>query len=424
MLVIKQEIIRFREDSLIIIKNTKGKVFIPLKQLCDYLGVPWESQRQRINRDPVLKSVTFVMQVTALDGKKYKKTKVLPLKYLNGFLFGICDSRITNSSVRRKLLVYKKECYNVLHNYFYEGFALNEVKLKDPRVFESAKKKLLENEPLLPLEFNSGDLSYTFLLENNTEYGKKILKHSLQGYFDILHSADSNIEFKNVKRRVSRLAGPNKTKLSSIRGKKGRQNVYSTDILKTHFLSLSSSIRDPISDLGWGSIYIEVKDFVLANSNQFYFEGVNGSISAYTDLLFEEFCKSEKNFLQLSNIVYIIFCKNGNFYVGSHLPQLKERFPNHKVVKSNNFQSFLCLIQCNQEIGAREVEAAIFNKFSVVTQKPYEYFEKSGGEGFHLDLGILNSCIIDVFNKKKQDVRFIDGEISRQATQWVLSQQK
>ena len=55
----KQEIIRFREDSLIMIKNTKGQVFIPLKQLCYYLGVPWEPQRKRINRDPVLKSVTF-----------------------------------------------------------------------------------------------------------------------------------------------------------------------------------------------------------------------------------------------------------------------------------------------------------------------------------------------------------------------------
>ena len=60
----------------------------------------------------------------------------------------------------------------------------------------------------------------------------------------------------------------------------------------------------------------------------------------------------------------------------------------------------------------------------MVTQRPYEDFEKSGGEGFYLNLGILNSCIIDVFNKKKQDVRFIDGEISRQATQWVLYQQK
>ena len=389
-----QEIIKFHEDELITVKDTKGQVFIPLKQLCDYLGVPWEPQRRRINRDRVLKSVTSVMVVTALDGKKYKKTKVLPLKYLNGFLFGICDSRITDSSVRKKLLVYKKECYNVLHNYFYEGFALNEVKLKDPQVFESAKKKLLKNEPLLPLEFNSDGLSYTLLIENNTKYGKKILKHSLQSYFDILHSADSNIEFKNVKRRVSRLAGSNETKLSSIKGKKGRQNVYSTDILRVHFLSLSSSIRDPISDLGWGSIYIEVKDFVLTNPNQFYFEGINGSISAYTDLLFEEFCKAEKNFLQLSNIVYIISCKNGNFYVGSHLPPLKKRFPNHKVIKNNNFESFIFLIQCNQEIGAREVEAAIFNKFSVVTQKPYEYFEKSGGEGFHLDLGILKSIML------------------------------
>ena len=136
----KQEIIKFRQDNLITIKNTKGQVFIPLKQLCYYLNIDWEPQRKRINRDPVLKSTTSLMEVVALDGKR-RKLVVLPLEYLNGFLFGISDSRIKDLNVKKKLLAYKKECYKVLHDYFYKGFAFNKVELKDPQIYKSAKKK-------------------------------------------------------------------------------------------------------------------------------------------------------------------------------------------------------------------------------------------------------------------------------------------
>ena len=82
--VFRRQVIKFRQDNLITIKNTKGQVFIPLKQLCYYLNIDWEPQRKRINRDPVLKSTTSVMEVVALDGKR-RKLVVLPFGNFIGY---------------------------------------------------------------------------------------------------------------------------------------------------------------------------------------------------------------------------------------------------------------------------------------------------------------------------------------------------
>ena len=70
--------------------------------------------------------------------------------------------------------------------------------------------------------------------------------------------------------------------------------------------------------------------------------------------MFEAICEvKEESFLNLSNIVYVALCTNGNYYVGSHLVTLRDRFSNHSLVIEKNFHSFLFLIQCDPEIGVR-----------------------------------------------------------------------
>ena len=62
----------------------------------------------------------------------------MPLKYLNRFLFSINDK--LKEKEFRKLVLYKKKCYDVLFNYFNQGFALNMA------VCFSAKKEPLPQE--------------------------------------------------------------------------------------------------------------------------------------------------------------------------------------------------------------------------------------------------------------------------------------
>ena len=134
-------------------------------------------------------------------------------------------------------------------------------------------------------------------------------------------------------------------------------------------------------------VYNEVKQFLINNPNEYSFEGDGGSISLYSDLLFEAMFEVKKeSFLNLSNIVYVALCTNGNYYVGSSFVRLRDRFPNHSIVMGKNFNCFLFLIQCSPKIGAREVEHAIFYNLARATLKPYETFEKSGIEGFKVEL--------------------------------------
>lgn len=64
----------------------------------------------------------------------------LPLEYLNGWLFGIDDTRVA-AGIRESLVIYKREAYGALYNYFIKGFALNQRRLEDD---EEAREHALQ----------------------------------------------------------------------------------------------------------------------------------------------------------------------------------------------------------------------------------------------------------------------------------------
>jgi len=66
----------------------------------------------------------------------------LPLEYLNGWLFGIDDNRVA-PEVQEALIIYKREAYGALYNYFVKGFALNNKRLEsDEDAREAALQEL------------------------------------------------------------------------------------------------------------------------------------------------------------------------------------------------------------------------------------------------------------------------------------------
>ena len=277
----KQEafVIPFHGEKIAVIQEKDKGLLVPLKQLCEILGVFWNGQLQRIKKDSLLKSVATVTVATAPDGKCYE-TLSLPLKFLNGFLFTISDKRLQDKKASEKLLLYKRECYDVLFNYFNQGFALNTEKLKEPAVQKALVSEV--KKAVSPLAFQSEELQYTFLAEENDQYGKTVLKHSLDSYFKILNLVDSSIEFKDLKKSVSHLASPSSKKLVAIKGIKGRQNLYDIDVFKAHLLSLPLTTRESLSELGYDTVYNNLKKFIVDNRD-FCFDGERGAISMHTD---------------------------------------------------------------------------------------------------------------------------------------------
>lgn len=94
----------------------KGLPHVGMKAICEQIGLQWQAQYNRIKRDELLNSVVSMMDITGKDGKTYQMV-VLPLKMLNGWLFGIDTARVKND-IKQTILDYQQECYEVLFNYW------------------------------------------------------------------------------------------------------------------------------------------------------------------------------------------------------------------------------------------------------------------------------------------------------------------
>lgn len=93
-----------------------GKPYVAMKPICENIGLQWEAQQKRIQRHDVLKSTMSMMNMVAEDGKQ-REMLCLPLTMLNGWLFGVDVNRV-KPALRPKLMVYQRECFEVLFQHF------------------------------------------------------------------------------------------------------------------------------------------------------------------------------------------------------------------------------------------------------------------------------------------------------------------
>ena len=114
----EQKSVEFYGDELIAVL-LDGESYVPIRPLCDYLGLSWTGQFERIQRDAVLSEVAATVRVTRTEGQREvaRELLALPLKYLNGWLFGVNANRVKDE-LREKLIQYQKECYDVLAQAF------------------------------------------------------------------------------------------------------------------------------------------------------------------------------------------------------------------------------------------------------------------------------------------------------------------
>jgi hypothetical protein len=123
LLPVEEKTVLFYEDEItavVVERDNRREIYVPLRPICDYLGVDWSAQRQRINRDPVLSKYVSGVVITPTPLSKYTNPQemvCLRLDYLNGWLFGINASRV-KEEVRDRLLRYQEECYRILADAF------------------------------------------------------------------------------------------------------------------------------------------------------------------------------------------------------------------------------------------------------------------------------------------------------------------
>jgi hypothetical protein len=99
-----------------------GVPHVALKPIVEGMGLDWKSQYARVKRDAVLSEGMVVTTIPSHGGPQ--ETVAIQLKLLNGFLFGIDDSRVAKN-LREGVIAYKRECYDALAAYWLEGAAFN-----------------------------------------------------------------------------------------------------------------------------------------------------------------------------------------------------------------------------------------------------------------------------------------------------------
>lgn len=100
-----------------------GIPHVALRPLCEAIGLDWSAQTRRVSRDAVMASTVAVMATVAEDGKRREMT-CIPLKMLNGWLFGVDANRVA-PEVKDRLIEYQRECYDTLADYWQKGSATN-----------------------------------------------------------------------------------------------------------------------------------------------------------------------------------------------------------------------------------------------------------------------------------------------------------
>lgn len=100
-----------------------GVEYTAIKPIVEGMGLDWESQYKLIQRDMILSQGISITEIPSKSG--IQKTLCLPLKYLNGWLFKINASRYKNKFQQEAIIKYQLECYDVLHNYWKNGAAIN-----------------------------------------------------------------------------------------------------------------------------------------------------------------------------------------------------------------------------------------------------------------------------------------------------------
>lgn len=125
--VIEQREVAFYDDEIVVAVAEDGTVYVPIRPICDLMGVDRSAQQRRVQRDPVLSQVAKTVpvlssavmapDVAASSRPKTSYMLALPLDYLNGWLFGMNADRV-KPEIRDRLIRYQLECYKVLAEAF------------------------------------------------------------------------------------------------------------------------------------------------------------------------------------------------------------------------------------------------------------------------------------------------------------------
>ncbi|MEX2564648.1 MAG: phage antirepressor N-terminal domain-containing protein [Cyclobacteriaceae bacterium] len=141
------------ETKILVVQN--GEKLVPIKPICQALGVDFATQKEKIENDEILSSTVGLSPTVAADGKE-REMFCIPFKFVFGWIFTINPANV-KEEVREGLVRYKLACYNALYQSFTDSqeFLAEKQELVEKKLeeldeitnnFKNAKSKLYDKK--------------------------------------------------------------------------------------------------------------------------------------------------------------------------------------------------------------------------------------------------------------------------------------
>jgi hypothetical protein len=158
---VEQKGVDFYGTELVALRDQEGNIYVPLRRLCEAIGVDFRGQLTKVSNDPVMREQLQSAPVTLTDGRTYEM-ECLSLKYVRAWLFSINANRV-KEEVRERLMQYQREVIEIIDRAFSRARppaevdlavmeAMRENALQQARLWETIieeKKRLRATEALL-----------------------------------------------------------------------------------------------------------------------------------------------------------------------------------------------------------------------------------------------------------------------------------
>lgn len=111
-------IARINDVNIVVVNNEEQ--LIPIKPICEALGVNYTTQIEKLKSHPIYSSTIPLRGIVAADGKE-RVMSCLPLRYLSGWIFSIHPDNV-KEEIRENLIQYQIKCNDILHDYFFGSY--------------------------------------------------------------------------------------------------------------------------------------------------------------------------------------------------------------------------------------------------------------------------------------------------------------
>ena len=98
-------------NTNVLFTDEDGITYVAIKPICQALNISYSAQVKRLKTDPFMAPEYVVLSIQPPDMQARKYT-CIPEKFIYGFICSL-------NSNSPELLEFKKECYNLLYNYFH-----------------------------------------------------------------------------------------------------------------------------------------------------------------------------------------------------------------------------------------------------------------------------------------------------------------